>query len=527
MKSIVKIVSLIALYLVLVSQTHATLPEALVAYRSGDYATAIKKIKEVQKENATNATLHYWLGVIYNRVQEFELAKDELTKALELKFDARDLYYELAQALYALDKIDLARKSFLISTKKGYMRGQSLYYAAYISQLKNEIPPAISYYQQLYNLPFEERKDVFQAAMLQLGELYYTQALKHPSTQKMVERYVLPQLELAYRLDSKSQLAAEIEDRIYQIKIDHGISSTKMRNGRPIPRQKWENKVYAEITYDSNVVYEADDAIEKAQNKSSMISKFDLLSTYRETLGNSVWVIPGINLNGSYYSNRDESGVYQNDGFEIQPSLRTSFEHTVGAEMAALSLDLDYVHAQKDVYADGTVRTDSNDYSISLGEQLKFLPQGPTTFKLRYKSSNSYDPTLDSQTTGFSFDQNFSFSSGNMFIFIAALDMTKYSQSPEQDSRSLSMVGSYIMPRWGTRFVLPTFSLAYTMTDPQEQKEERGYEHSFTPEFHLSYMFTPSLKLRWAVNYTKKISKDEESYAYQKWTTGFRLIHAF
>jgi tetratricopeptide (TPR) repeat protein len=68
-------------------------------YKKGLYGNAVGEFSESLKSIPDNPIVHYHLGLAYNKKGDIELAKKELSKALELSTEFPDAYK--AQALLA------------------------------------------------------------------------------------------------------------------------------------------------------------------------------------------------------------------------------------------------------------------------------------------------------------------------------------------------------------------------------------------------------------------------------------------
>src|SRR5690606_4082582 len=123
-------------------------------------------------------------------------------------------YYEIAQAYYVSDKLIEARQQFRNSVKIGFKRAVSLYYMAFISQQIKDVKKAASYFNAIEKLPDDEKRDVIQAARMQLGDIYLAKVEQMPNSFKKVEEVVIPQYKKALAWDEDSSLAPEIREKI-------------------------------------------------------------------------------------------------------------------------------------------------------------------------------------------------------------------------------------------------------------------------------------------------------------------------
>ena len=172
----------------------------------------IKKHKKHKKD--IQGLVYYWKAVTYAKINEYEQSLAFFKNSIEENYIPKDLYYEYAQALYVSEKLKGARLAFKKSVKKKFKRGVSLYYIAYISQQLKDNKKAVKFYTMIEKLPEEEKKDVVQAARMQIGDIYLMQVEKMPNTFKSVRDYIIPQYRKAIEFDKQSTLAEEIRTKI-------------------------------------------------------------------------------------------------------------------------------------------------------------------------------------------------------------------------------------------------------------------------------------------------------------------------
>ncbi len=501
------------------------LTAALSAYKSGDYRTALKKISPLKKDKKTKILAYYWEGQIYSKLQEFDKAIKSYEKALSLGSKSQTIYYEYAQALYAADKLPKSRRAFGKSIKKKYKIGTSLYYIAYTSQLMSEDTLAIKYYKKIAKLPKHLQSETAQSAMYQLGELYYAQAKKHPKPRKMIKRFVIPQYELAVRTNETSPMVSDIKTRIYEIKKEYLFIVTKMINGRPVPRKFFTLNLALKSQYDSNVVLESDEATTKAENKSSLIHTGTLFTRYKKTLLNVAMISPELRIYKTMHGDRDNSVIFKNDLYAINPAIRSSWEHTIFDKRGSFLFDLEYSYNEKDFDGEKDIKFYNRALTFVMGEKLRIWDIGPSTLKLKKRHTYNYDPELDSVTTTISATQLMKTSSGHMIVMMANMNFLR-NKNVSNDTDNLVLLANYIIPTW-KNFVSPTFGIMHIMTDTKLQSESRGTEHMLVPSFSISKKMGKKLKMTWKSDYTKQTSKNKQANAYTKWTTGLEMAYNF
>src|SRR5690606_13951014 len=112
---------------------------------------------------------------------------------------------------------------------------------------------AAKYFTAIDKLPVDEKKDVVQAARMQLGDIYLEKVEAKPNSFKQIEKIVIPQYEKALSWDKSSELAQEIREKIEKLQRKYNLVLFKMRNGRPTARPPYFLKANFLYGSDSNV----------------------------------------------------------------------------------------------------------------------------------------------------------------------------------------------------------------------------------------------------------------------------------
>jgi tetratricopeptide (TPR) repeat protein len=240
------------LFLILISansyakldSTNAQIEKIFNLYVNGEYDSALRTLEKIQVNLQTHMKnkkdiqgfIYYWQGLCHIKLSEYEDAIKNLERAIKEKFDAKDLYYEYGQALYTSLKLKKAREAFKVSVKRKYKRGVSLYYIAYISQELGDLKTAVSFFEAIEKLPEVEKKDIVQAARVQVGDIYFEQVKRRRDSLKAITKYVLPQYKKALSYDKESTIADEIRKKIERIERRYDLVLFYLRNGRPTAR---------------------------------------------------------------------------------------------------------------------------------------------------------------------------------------------------------------------------------------------------------------------------------------------------
>ncbi|MBF0362032.1 MAG: tetratricopeptide repeat protein [Oligoflexia bacterium] len=509
--------------------------KVLELYKKGTYATAVNELDEIlgKGQSKANIKIHdkvekeffatsfYIRGLCYSKSQDFDKAILDFKAALKLGNVSKDIHYELGQAYYASQDMEKARKSFRASARGNYMMESSLYYLGYISQTLEQYSLALRYYQKVDD---KMAKDIYQASNFQIAEimLLQTEQIKDQIKDRIKEE-VIPQFEMARNIDTKSAVAAEISKRINEIKDKHDLHENKMLNGRTLSTKSYTLSFKESTMYDSNVISEAEQPTQKAIFKDTLYLKSDLNAKKRFIFARRYVTNPTMRLTHTYNaSHRSSPDIRKNDSYTINPFLDWQIEHKIGSKMATLIADFDYNYMAKDVNKEGTIRFYSRTLTYGVSEKLSIWNIGDTTLKVKRKDymGNTFDSKSD--TTSFSFTQNFAFQNKSLFLLLTNADLTRTPRNIDNSQNVYNLRGDYIIPDFLTNYQL-SFGLSLTLTDTMRQRESRGYEQTINPSMGFSRTFANCFEVGFKYDYTKNISKSKVAYQYNKHLVGFEF----
>lgn len=495
-------------------------------YKKGDYTEAIKQLQKIEKKRDYQATAHYMKGLCFNKLQEFDKSENEFKRAIHFGAKAKDVHYERGQALFAAQNLDLARKSFAHSVESNYQVDSSLYYMGYIGQIMEQFNTSMKYYRKVD----PNNTDVYQAAQFQIGEITLTQAEKHPRPKEIAKKYVLPQLEKAYQVASNSALSFEIENKIQEVKDKYDLDENKMRNGKKLPKKRLSLTFKQEIVYDSNVVSEADETTQKAENIDSIITKTSANGSYFWPLFRRIVVTPKFRATLDHHTtNRKETNIIKNDADSLQPKLEVKLEHKINNKPASFIISDEYNYSQKRTPPyNGGILSGKSFYSrtntISLAEKFNLFKAGDTTITIKRKKYKGTTKESESNTSTLSALQTIMIPEKKLLIALFNLDITNTPHNKTNSQDSLLMRVDYIDLDcfWGLQ-CNPALSL--TITDTKKQRASRGIEKTINPSFALTKSITKKIEVLGKYSYTKNISKNKQANAYTKHavTTHFQI----
>jgi tetratricopeptide (TPR) repeat protein len=493
-------------------------------FQNAEYRSSLTPLEELAKIPGQEPTSFYWQGIVFNKLEKYNDSIAAFKKADFYKAPFKDLYYEYAQALYAANLLAPARKAFGKSIINKHKMATSLYYMGFISQTLEDYKLAINYYKKINQLKDPEASEVNQAARFQLAEIYYMEAKKSVTPFKVIESYCLPEFHYALSLDKHSGLAPDIQKRIYQIMNEFELLHLKMINGRNTLTPRYYLKLSQELRYDSNVILQANQVLNEAQQKSAPISKTEALGRYAFYPNKRISIIPEFRGNFTKHLNNTEPNIYKNDNYTLVPALRTSYEWTANKKMASHLFDFDYHYSARDVYQSKELVFNGRTLIYMIGEKLNPFNFGETIIRFRRKDFTSYVYYSDSLTYSLSVEQTINFLTNHVLFISSSLDQTKVTNNAF-DTNSFMLRFDYITPRFRNWFT-PTISLMTLLNDPINQKETRGLEKMINPSLKLSRGFH-----EWRANlkydFTRNISLDKETFDYTKHVYGLEIEYLF
>ena len=524
-----KVNSLLLLSLLLSTQVIASssrMKQALEDFKKGSYQKVITEIKNVKGNKNTIKVKSYILALSYNKLQEFELAIKNFKISIKLGQDAKDIYYEFGQALYANNDLSKARTAFKKSMKNNYKKDSSLYYMGHISQILEQPKKAKSYYVTLIKSKTVDN-NLMQVGRFQLAEVLLTMARGNPENRRLVKRFVLPQMDKALKVDESSSLAPEIYTRKKEIEREFGLNPNILYNGRRVNSKRWNASISEKFVYDNNISLTSDLPSSAATLEDSFILRTNISADYKLILKKKFIIKPVFDYEIKKHTNRGSEQVKTQDSFDITPALKNSFEHKAFKNPASLIFDIAYNYSGK-----YRVDTDSKSfysryYNLTFGEKFKFFSKGETTLKIKFKNLKSNSEDLHSKTTSFSVDQTYLTLRGNIVLFLLSYDsMDTYNKTSSSTNSTLlrvDFINPTLLPNINLHLGASVNFISYV---DAAESAARGLEKTFTPLVKLTKKVTKKLKFSVSYEYTKNTSIKEE-FKYTKHVTTSALKYNF
>lgn len=506
--------------------TGALVKEVSSLYTTGKYGKALVILKQLQASELDGdlvGLVSFWQAMCHKKLQQYNLAADAFKSAADKGYHSADFSYEYAQTLYAIERWPEAKQEFEKSYKGQFKPAVSLYYIATIEKTLGERNNAIANLQLVKTLDDKEAQSVVQPAEVLIGDLFYDDAVGKPHQRKLVEKIVIPQYEKALAEDPKSEIASLIQQKIRKLKQDNRLAIYELINGKPTIEPRYLLKITQEFSQDSNVTFSpAETTISKARQASSY-SKTDVIGRYTFYYRNFFSFAPGVRANQTRYFNRVPE-IYRNDNQLLSAMLNMGHEHSVGGKPASFLIDYDYTNIRRDVDSEERLKFSSRAHTLSVGESFRYFSFGDTTVRARHRSLESYQSQSDSNTNSLVIEQLAKIAD-HFMVLMASYDRTRVKDSVF-DTDALLLRGDYYGPSW-KGWVTPSVGFALTVTDPINDRDNRGTELLVNPSARLSHSPARGWRLSLKGDYQKNNSKDEENFAYSKFIYGLEIDYIF
>ncbi len=507
------------------SQTATELNPVYSHFSRGYYADSLDEIDKLKKKYPKSGLLHYWEGLCYKKMQEYQDAHELFVDAKKLGYNNKELNYEHGQVLYALKKNKHALAAFTRSIRQNFQVAQSKIYIAQILEELKYIKKAYKFYDSASK---SNDENISQAATFKKAEILKKRAnlLKNPKD--ILVKKVLPKYQQALDKAPNSSIAQQISYEIYKLKNAYGLLPRKLKNGNFLPIQKWDFDFTQTFGYESNVVQEADGATVSSSQKDSAVLTSDLFAAYRFNIEDT-WIIePKFRTTKARYSERENADVYQNDNWATNFKLKTRYEHFLFGKKATASFEPGWTYNQKDFNSRKELSDYNDTYLFTLSEKFNVFTFGPTTLRLKFEVVEDAAPTrtLDRETTGFNLEQTINFPNSTFLLLVNENRYNRYKVAKTTNTNSSLIRADYIVPDLFLGFDA-TVNFSFTATDYFKQKDARGVETKRAPGFNIARTFWKKLKLKLKYTSTRNSSKDKNNYEYENNVSEFELKYSF
>ena len=514
------------------SRIQKTLQVIFQKFESGKYLDTIKYLNNVERKlnpksknyNKYYGLISYWKAMSYSRLNEFDLAETFFIKALEFNYMAENLYYEYGQVLYVSLKYRRARIAFKKSYEQGYKKAISLYYIAFISQELKDYKKAVRFYNMIEKLNDDEKKEVVQAARMQIGDIYLKQIESRPEPFSGVKNYVIPQYEHALDYDEKSQLADQIRTKIENLQRKYEILLFQMRNGKPTSRPPYYLRANFLYGIDNNVTTLSDDSKSSASSEDYESSYYQVgfYSRYSFYPSSSFSYAPELSASYTQY-NSDSTSIFPYNKYYIKSALKMNYEHMYNGKPATFFTDLDYTYTADDADADESLASASNTYGITFSEEVQFWQNNPSTFRFRYENLAAEEETSSSTSMSLSYEQVVILKWMTLF-FYNNYTQTTYPDNDTVNTTAITNRVDAILPSFYKLFN-PTLYLSRTATTYTEDTD-RGTPSLMTYGINLNRPLSGKFYLMVDFSMSSQSAdSDDDNYSKQVLTFNINYIY--
>ena len=462
----------------------------LEEFKNGKYEESLNELNQIEKNKIFNnekkirGTIAYWKGLNNIRLNEYDEGIKQIEKAIKLKFQAEDIFYEYGQALYVSERLNEARFAFRQSVKNNYKVGVSLYYIAFISQQVKDYKKAVAFYNMIEKLSEFDRKGVIQASRMQIADIYFIQVEKLANSFTAIEEYVLPQYRKALNTDSTSDLAEEIRIKIKNIEKKYDILVFKMRNGRPTSFPRYFVRGNLSYSLDDNVL-SVNDEVKSSLEKDSYSSRLlnaSLYSRYTFYPNSALSISPELTFSYTKYSSEENTVKQFNNAF-IVAGVQFNYEHSYNKKPATTYINFDYNYRLDDANIDDSLEVSSKTSSVTISEELQLWTNNPSTFRYRFSQESTLEETSQNLTHTLIWEQLVSFSNFNIYLF-NSYDIRKFKESETSNLNRLSLRADLLLPTFYGLFN-PNFFIA-SSEDDYIENSDRGQTSLFSYGIILS-----------------------------------------
>jgi hypothetical protein len=223
-------------------------------------------------------------------------------------------------------------------------------------------------------------------------------------------------------------------------------------------------------------------------------------------------IAPETRFNYTRYFHRIPE-IFRNDNYFFAPAIRTAYEHSLFGNAASTLLDYDFNYAQRDVHGTEKLEFSSRAHVFMLGERFKFFSSGETVLRLKERFFESYISLSNSKTQSLVVEQTVGLKSSTLLLY-SSLDRTRVNREIF-DSNALTMRADWLLPSFRDWFN-PSVGLGITLTDPINDRSNRGPEKNLNPSLKFSKVLGKGFRLNSRLEHQQNISKDQKNFYYKK-----------
>ena len=488
----------------ILSQDHFS--SAFKYFKRGVYQDAIIELNKIQStEKKVLSTKHYFLGISYARLQNYDEAVKNLETALSLKNDSKDIYYELGQAYYAKNDLHKAKNFFLQSVDQGYKKFICHYYIGYIYQIFDDYEQAKVFYRKAVN---SKETDIRtrQVSLYQLGHVSYSSSQQNKD---IVSKEVIPLFKKSINTDkSNVSFIKDVEKEIADLQKKYNLNTGVISDAK-----RWSGRFEKKFTYDDNITLKNDLPSVIPSKEDSFVSQVKLYGQYNYNINNRFVITPNLRLQYIHHFERDIAEVYQNDTYLINPAISNVYKTTVFNQPSDIYFLYNFKHIERDRLRQKKKVFYARSHQYSLGQKINIFKFGSTDFKVKYKHYDAFSESHNNQTYTLSVNQALFLPNKTIFIIFHQSDLINF-KNDFYSSNNFILRLDWIIPNANNTRNFHLYH-SFGLLDTKKQKPIRGNEELFTVGVKFTQKLAHGMSLRPSYSFSKKLSKDH-LYKYEK-----------
>ncbi len=488
---------------------------------SGNFSKALLKAPAISNRHSQ----YYLEGRALLGLERYSEAKERFKLALEQRekrdsgrIKAYPLHYYYALALYSLSALEPARKAFLTSAKNDERKFDSLYYAAYISQILEEFGRAKKYYALILKSSDTRLKQI---AHFQMGEIYLEVIEKQKLDAKAIEKHVLKAFDRAVALDPSSLIASDIKRRKDEVLLKYELHPDYFLEGTPIPPNKFSASFSQRAVHDSNITFASEQADFLPTQREAFVFDTRASIAYQKSFFRRFLLRPSLSFLLKKHSDQVSPSVFQNDAYQIgggvsisyftrlftkKLRILPSFHHTYRAQETILKTGKEFFFR-------------SNSYGTSA--QYFLTPRAPLSLSYSYLNLENANPLSSFELKSISLVQVYRLQN-SLYSFFGGISYadTSLKENPSLDSKSLSLSAGLTLPELAAG-IQAKLILIFSLADYFNNLVRRT-ERTLAPKISISKRVSSLLSLEAEYGHRLRSSGDP-NFDYQQHSAGIGI----
>jgi hypothetical protein len=179
---------------------------------------------------------------------------------------------------------------------------------------------------------------------------------------------------------------------------------------------------------------------------------------------------------------------------------------------ASTLVDFEYNEIQRDVNGENQLEFASRSFALMIGERFNYFSSGDSTLRIKARKFTSYLEASNSDALSLIYEQIVGIKTGTILLY-SSLDRTRV-HTDAFDSNSFTLRGDWLMP--SIKGINLSLGFAATITDPINDRSNRGIEKLLNPGVRLNKKFGKNWGANFRLEHFENISRDTDNFAYRK-----------